>query len=42
MDDTGIIALYFARNERSVEETQRKYGSYFQKVSWNILKNTHY
>lgn len=40
MDDTGIIDLYWARNEQALEETQRKYGSYFRTVSWNILKNT--
>lgn len=39
MDDTGIIELYWTRDERAVEETQRKYGSYFRTVSWNILKN---
>ena len=39
MDDTGIIDLYWARSERALEETQRKYGSYFRTVSWNILKN---
>jgi len=40
MDDTGIIDLYWTRDERAVEETQRKYGSYFRTVSWNILKNS--
>ena len=39
MDDSRIVELFYAREERAVEETQRKYGSYFRTVSWNILKN---
>lgn len=39
MDDTAIIELYWARDERAVEETDRKYGPYYRTVSWNILKN---
>ena len=39
MDDTGIIDLYWARDERAVEETERKYGSYCRSISYRILKN---
>ena len=39
MDDTGIIDLYWARDERAVEETERKYGSHCRSISYRILKN---
>ena len=39
MDDTGIIDLYWARDERAVEETDRKYGAYCRAISYRILKN---
>ena len=39
MEDTGIIDLYWARDERAVEETERKYGAYCRSVSYRILKN---
>ena len=39
MEDTGIIDLYWARDERAVEETERKYGAYCRTISWRILKN---
>lgn len=28
MEDEQIIKLYFQRNEKALEETQNKYGSY--------------
>ena len=37
MDDTGIIELYWRRDERAVAETDSKYGAYRRAVSMNIL-----
>ena len=37
MQDQEIIALYFARDERAIEETGAKYGPYCYKVARNIL-----
>ena len=28
MDDSGILELYFLRNEQAIQETERKYGAY--------------
>jgi len=39
MEDTGIIDLYWARDERAVAETERKYGSYCRSISYRILRN---
>ncbi len=39
MEDSGIIALYWARDERALEETAEKYGGYCRSISYNILKN---
>ena len=39
MDDTGIIDLFWARDERALTETERKYGPYCRTVSYHILKN---
>ena len=33
MDDSGILELYFLRNEQAIQETERKYGA------GRILKN---
>ena len=40
MEDKEIIALYLARDERAIEETQRKYGRYCYSVARNILAVT--
>lgn len=40
MDDKQIVDLYWARSERAVEETERKFGSYCRTVAYNILANT--
>ncbi len=40
MDDKQIVDLYWARSERAIEETERKFGSYCRTVSYNILANT--
>ncbi len=37
MDDTKIVDLYWARSERAVEETERKFGGYCRTVAYNIL-----
>ena len=39
MDDNAIIALYWAREERALEETSSKYGSYCRNIAYNILCN---
>jgi len=39
MDDNAIIALYWAREERALEETSFKYGSYCRNIAYNILSN---
>lgn len=39
MDDKAIIRLYQERNEDAISETEKKYGSYCHKISWNILQN---
>jgi RNA polymerase sigma-70 factor (ECF subfamily) len=40
MDDKQIVDLYWARSERAIEETERKFGGYCRTVAWNILANT--
>ena len=37
MEDTAIIDLYFAREERAISETGRKYGAYCRTIAFNIL-----
>lgn len=37
MQDQAIIALYFDRNERAIEETDAKYGPYCKKIAYNVL-----
>ncbi len=39
MDDHRILELYFARDERAIEQTRASYGSYCFKVAHNILGN---
>lgn len=39
MDDTGIIDLYWARDEQALTETERKYGPYCRSISYQIVKN---
>jgi len=39
MDDQKIIDLYWAREERAVQETERKYGVYCRAIAWNILRD---
>ena len=40
MEDAEIIALYFARSERAITETARKYGDDAMKIAKNILNST--
>ena len=37
MDDRLIIELYWARSEKAIAETDRKYGGYCRTVAGNIL-----
>lgn len=39
MDDKQIIDLYWERSENAISETDRKYGSYFRHIAYNILYN---
>ena len=37
MEDSQIVALYWARNEQALAETARKYGNYCFSIAYNIL-----
>ena len=39
MEDNAIVALYFARSEQAIRETEAKYGGYCYSVAMNILEN---
>ena len=39
MDDNAILDLYFARDERAINETDRKYGDYCFSIADRILCN---
>lgn len=39
MEDQQIIALFWARQEQALEETDRKYGGYCWTVAHNILRS---
>lgn len=39
MEDEAILKLYFARDERAVQETERKYGRYCFMLADTILHN---
>ena len=39
MEDTEIIDLYWKRDERAIEETDRKYGKYCHTVAYNVLND---
>ena len=40
MDDKEIIALYFARSEEAIGESEKKYGAYCRTIAGNILPAT--
>lgn len=37
MEDSDIVALYWARDERALTETAAKFGAYCRKIAANIL-----
>lgn len=37
MEDSEIIALYFLRDEKAIEKTDAKYGSFCRMIAFNIL-----
>ena len=37
MQDDGIVGLYWKRDETAIRETEKKYGNYLLKISYNIL-----
>ena len=39
MDDSTIIDLYWSRDQRAIEETAGKYGSFLFSLVWNILRS---
>ena len=39
MNDSQIVALYFDRDQRAIEETAAKYGNYCYCIANNILNN---
>lgn len=39
MEDKQIVALYWQRSERAIEETAEKYGKYCHTIAYNILLN---
>lgn len=39
MDDGSILALYFARSEQAIRETDAKYGGYCYSIAYHILAN---
>lgn len=39
MEDEKIIALYYERNEKAIDETAQKYGRMIRSIAYHILKN---
>lgn len=39
MEDSAIVALYWDRDERALQETAQKYGAYCHTIAYNIVKN---
>lgn len=39
MEDSAIIDLYWSRDQRAIEETAGKYGSFLHALAWNILRS---
>ena len=39
MDDSGIVDLFWARNQDAIAETDKKYGPYCRQISYNILRS---
>ncbi len=39
MEDSQSVNLYFAREERAIQETDSKYGGYCYSIAYNVLTN---
>ena len=39
MEDAEIIDLYWARDQRAIDETHGKYGGFLTSIAWNILRS---
>ena len=39
MEDEQIVALYWAREEQAIKESERKYGAYCYEIAQRILAN---
>ena len=39
MNDSQIVALFFDRDQRAIDETAAKYGNYCYSIVYNILKS---
>lgn len=39
MEDTRIVELYWARDQRAIDETAAKYGRFLNKLSMNVLND---
>lgn len=39
MEDDSIVSLYWARSEKAISETSKKYGNYCYSIAYNILGN---
>ena len=39
MEDSAIIDLYWAREERALTETDEKYGGMCRSIAYNILQS---
>ena len=37
--DDAIVALYWARDEKAIKETDAKYGAYLLAIAWRILRD---
>ncbi len=40
MPDEEIIELYWSRNEKAIEETDKKYGKYLYTIAYNIIHDS--
>lgn len=40
MEDEKIVALYFARDEEAIAETEKKYGNYLSSIAIHIVGDT--
>lgn len=39
MEDERIVALYFARSEDALGESEEKYGAYCRSIAYRILRS---